>query len=88
MKKKIPPIFYIFTISSRSNEFSNSSNSFFISFSINFNKLEGGLQPTLGSLRPFLFTKINFSRLFDYKGHFLRFVSNLKDFCDPTMHKI
>ncbi len=62
-------------ISSHSNEFSNSSNSFFISFSINFNKLEGGLQPTLESLGQFLFTKSNFSRLFDYKGCFLRFVS-------------
>jgi len=43
--------------------------------SINFTKSKGILQPMLASFGQF--TIINFFRLFDYKQHFLEFVSIL-----------
>ncbi len=87
----------MFTISSHSNEPSNSSNSSSkIKFIwINSTKLEGGLHPSLGSFGQFLLTKIKFSKFYDCKQHFLRFVSMPAkekilsiSICDPTMPKI
>ncbi len=55
------------SILSRANELSNFSNSFSKSkfILINSIKLEGGLNPSLGSFGQFLFTKINFLKFFD-----------------------
>ncbi len=54
-----------FQISPCSNSPLNSFNFFLISFiSIKFTKLQGDLQPTLGSLGQFLLTNIKFSNFF------------------------
>ncbi len=45
--------------------------------SINFFKLEGELQPTLGSLGQFLLTKIYLFKLFNYKQHLFKFAKIL-----------
>jgi hypothetical protein len=97
MKNKlIMSAFYMSTSSSYSKEPPNSSNfSKFKSFSIISTKLEGGSQSILGSFDQFLFTKINLSKLFDYKQYLLRFVSMhvkkkilLVSICDLTIHKV
>ncbi len=78
------------TISSCSNELSNSYNSSSKLFlkKINSIKLEGGLHPSLRSLG-------QFSKFSDYKRHLLRFVSMpakekilFVSICGPTMLKI
>ncbi len=81
------------TSSSCSKESPKSSNfSKFKSFST---KLEGGIQSILGSVDQVLFTKINLSKLSDYKLYLLRFVSMhvflkilLVSICDLTIHKV
>jgi hypothetical protein len=60
------------TTSSHSNEFSIFFNSFSTFISINFTKLKGDLQLTLGTLHHFLLTIINFSKFYNVKQHFLR----------------
>jgi len=85
------------TNSSRSNEPSNSSNSFskpkFIW--INLTKLKGNLHPSIGSLGQFLLKKIKFSKVFYCKQYLLTFVSmHVKEnflsisIWNPTMPKI
>jgi len=60
---------YNSTISSLSKALSNFSNSFskLRLVSIKSSKLEGDLQPILGSLGQFLLTKINLSKFSDFK---------------------
>jgi hypothetical protein len=49
---------------------------------MNFTKLEGDLQPILGTLGQILLTNINFSKKLDYSLHLLKFVKI------PTKEKI
>jgi len=93
---KILKIKCISTISSRSNESSNYSNSSSkpIFVSINSTKLEGSLHPFLRSFGQFLFTKIKFSKFSYCKRHLFKFVSMLikekkiVSICYPIMPKI